>query len=665
MIDAAPMSAEATPSKAPIEELEQVSIPMPIDKGSPARATPAPEPASVPEAPATNPPTPKVTGLSLLAAKPGESIAVLGNYFRPGLSVKIAGRTTLALTILSASQAAFALPQNTPPGLIHVEVQDQGDSLGKFSLVSDSANDDIPIMLADPQLICTSITFRDAKGQVRKGERECFDEPPYKACKGDGDTNCTLGQDLIALKKINLDPAVIRLGTTLGGVVGTLVPTPGPCTKDGGVQCVANSAYPAVDAANLSATNIRLGVTMANVAGTLEPSPALCDKEGTSGCVASSRFVTVDLNRLQPDMIKQGIAIAGVSGSVIPSPSFCAADGATSCVANAAYVAANSSTLTPGNIRSGVAVGGVTGQFPSSSYPLSGNSSIPDLDAASFDARLKTGARFQWFDAGGRRYEREGDPRLTAEHILNGISIFGTTGTVLGALPCMRDGDSQCVVTDAFKASDTSKLESVDLRMGRTVAGISGSLDFFKNMANTTLYDRTAGAGSQPGLDVYDTIDDHANNTGFPNQVPPGFTKASGSHWVRDAASDDGLAGGTAADGLCNGGETCLVKDRLSGLLWTRGDTTQRTWESAISYCETLNYGGFMDWRLPTQKELMQAYVDGIWSQKGASKLSLMSYVWSATSVSYSTTAAWLVYLNYGSIAATNKTSNGYALCVR
>jgi hypothetical protein len=321
--------------------------------------------------------------------------------------------------------------------------------------------------------------------------------------------------------------------------------------------------------------------------------------------------------------------------------------------------------LTAGNIRNGTTIGGVLGQFPSVTYPLSNNSTIADLDGPSFDARLKTSARFQWFDSSGRRFEREGDPRLTSDNILNGITIFGTTGTVIGAVPCSRDGDSLCVVSDRFKAADTTNIDRIDIRIGRTLAGIAGTVDFFKNMANTTLYDRTSGPGSTTGLDVYDTIDDHGNNGGFPNQAPPGFTGVTGSNWLRDTATDDGLAGGTPADGLCNGGEACLFKDALTGLLWIRGDSTQRSWESAISYCDNLNYGGYSDWRLPTQKELMQAYVDGIWSQRGPSKLSLMSYVWSGTTVSYSTPAAWMVYINYGSIAASNKTSNGYAICVR
>ena len=321
--------------------------------------------------------------------------------------------------------------------------------------------------------------------------------------------------------------------------------------------------------------------------------------------------------------------------------------------------------LTAGNLRNGTIIGGIAGQFPSRTYPLSSNPTIPDLDGPSFEARLKTSARFQWFDSSGMRFEREGDPRLTSDNILNGITIFGTTGTIIGAVPCSRDGDSLCVVSDRFKAADTTNIDRIDIRTGRTLAGIAGSVDFFKNMANIGLYDRTSGAGSTTGLDVYDTIDDHGNNGGFPNQVPPGFAGVTGSNWLRDSTTDDGLSGGAAADGLCNGGEACLIKDTLTGLLWTRGDSTQRSWESTISYCENLNYGGYSDWRLPTQKELMQAYVDGIWSQRGPTKLSLMSYVWSATTVSYSTTAAWMVYLNYGSIAASNKTSSGYALCVR
>jgi hypothetical protein len=65
-------------------------------------------------------------------------------------------------------------------------------------------------------------------------------------------------------------------------------------------------------------------------------------------------------------------------------------------------------------------------------------------------------------------------------------------------------------------------------------------------------------------------------------------------------------------------------------------------------------------WRLPTQKELMQAYIDGsFWNLTQPS-----TYFWSATEVS--ATSAWTVTLGNGTTTTTNKTSTSNQVrCVR
>ncbi len=47
------------------------------------------------------------------------------------------------------------------------------------------------------------------------------------------------------------------------------------------------------------------------------------------------------------------------------------------------------------------------------------------------------------------------------------------------------------------------------------------------------------------------------------------------------------------------------VTDESSGLMWEKSDSIKGLdWESALSYCEDLNLGGYRDWRLPNAKEL-------------------------------------------------------------
>ncbi len=74
--------------------------------------------------------------------------------------------------------------------------------------------------------------------------------------------------------------------------------------------------------------------------------------------------------------------------------------------------------------------------------------------------------------------------------------------------------------------------------------------------------------------------------------------------------------------------------------------------------CEDLGDGG---WRLPYQKELMQAYIDGSWGN-----LSNAAYnFWSATTLSYNTHYAWRVSLTYGHTNFNAKTGTYDVRCVR
>ncbi len=74
--------------------------------------------------------------------------------------------------------------------------------------------------------------------------------------------------------------------------------------------------------------------------------------------------------------------------------------------------------------------------------------------------------------------------------------------------------------------------------------------------------------------------------------------------------------------------------------------------------CEDLGDGG---WRLPYQKELMQAYIDGSWGN-----LSHAGYTfWSATTLSSYTRLAWRVYLHNGNTGYTTKINTYDARCVR
>jgi len=103
-------------------------------------------------------------------------------------------------------------------------------------------------------------------------------------------------------------------------------------------------------------------------------------------------------------------------------------------------------------------------------------------------------------------------------------------------------------------------------------------------------------------------------------------------------------------------------QDTRTGLWWSASSTTFPTNEftlsedgsrptggQAIAFCDALNtanYGGHDDWYLPTQKELMTAYINGIYSQDP--DFTTLNGSWSSTQVSTSPTYVYLVFLADG-----------------
>jgi hypothetical protein len=119
---------------------------------------------------------------------------------------------------------------------------------------------------------------------------------------------------------------------------------------------------------------------------------------------------------------------------------------------------------------------------------------------------------------------------------------------------------------------------------------------------------------------------------------------STSSNWftANNCKYPNGLLGD---DGVCNtNGEVACYCVKLTG-----GSKTG---------CEALGDG---NWRLPYQKELMQAYIDGSW---GNLSNAANSY-WSSTTNSSSTYNAWYVTQLYGYTNNSNKTSTYYVRCVR
>lgn len=74
--------------------------------------------------------------------------------------------------------------------------------------------------------------------------------------------------------------------------------------------------------------------------------------------------------------------------------------------------------------------------------------------------------------------------------------------------------------------------------------------------------------------------------------------------------------------------------------------------------------GAKTDWYLPSQKELLQAYIDGAYNQNAT--WATTNYFWSSTEVSSTSSSAWHVSLGTGSTGIYDKAStSNFVRCVR
>ena len=114
------------------------------------------------------------------------------------------------------------------------------------------------------------------------------------------------------------------------------------------------------------------------------------------------------------------------------------------------------------------------------------------------------------------------------------------------------------------------------------------------------------------------------------------------------------------------------VTDDLTGLMWTTNanpNGSECNWNTAINYCETYDYAGHSDWRLPNKNELFSlidfsqfnpALPDGHpFSAVQA------SYYWSSSSYAGGSGNAWYVHMNYGLVSIDGKTYSYYVWPVR
>lgn len=113
-----------------------------------------------------------------------------------------------------------------------------------------------------------------------------------------------------------------------------------------------------------------------------------------------------------------------------------------------------------------------------------------------------------------------------------------------------------------------------------------------------------------------------------------------------------------------------IVVDNNTGLEWQQVISEDIfNWDDAVSHCESLEYAGYTDWRLPTPQELLTIVDNGQFSPAIDSTYfpdTAKNNFWSSSTRSDNTDNTWHVGFGSGSVDNSyNKSKSFYVRCVR
>jgi hypothetical protein len=559
----------------------------------------------------------------------------------------------------------------------------------------------------------------------------------HSDCTADGTTGCVATSSYTAAATLGLAPKVLT-GYSVAGVSGTATAESHvDCAADGSTGCVATASYTAA-ATSALAPKIVSGFKVAGVDGTATAEYHNdCAADGAVGCVTTALYKSADTTGLASKLVS-GQSVAGTSGNVTlptagnvlsgisfgvsgnsvlgtltlptvanvrvsngtfgvagtgstPTLADCSTNYASGCVTTSSYRSADFTNITEGNIKNGVTLAGVTGAYPSPSYLLASNTATSDLTFATFNAKVKSSASFEWFDATGTLHTGAGDTDIAAANINGSVDIFGTTGSIAN---CTGDGQTGCLTTSTYKSVDTSTLSAWDLRFGKSAGGLSGQIrTTCQNKINSALFNHdgtltnsavTTGTSNDP----WDTVDNWNDNA---DVLPSTSIAGTGAETTCNTSTN--LWMDVTSDGTCDSAsDDCIFYDRMTQLYWsesfpapaTAPAMTSSNWAFAVNRCDALTFGGFTDWRMPTQNDMMTAILHSIrdLGYKGGTSATASNngnfissvddhYFWTSTSGSANTAYAWQYFLADGTAKVAQKSNsftgsyNYTTICVR
>lgn len=210
----------------------------------------------------------------------------------------------------------------------------------------------------------------------------------------------------------------------------------GNCSHDNQKNCIATTDYPAWQSASIVAAEIFVGQTILGVPGS-HPVPAhtkACTAAGQEGCRIQDDFVAVEKGKLTAGIVRATVTIpAKIAGTATD----------------------------------------MMGKYPSPIYPLPGVSGTA-LTENNFVSAVAddVGKTYQYWDVTGKVHEFKSEGTLTANKILQDVSIFGVKGNWLEGTPapCKNVRDTDCLVEGEFRAASTSDLKASNIRKNAIVA---------------------------------------------------------------------------------------------------------------------------------------------------------------------------------------------------
>jgi len=266
------------------------------------------------------------------------------------------------------------------------------------------------------------------------------------------------------------------------------------------------------------------------------------------------------------------------------------------------------------------------------SYTDNGDGTITDNVTSLMWQKQDDGSTYNWYEASG-----------TADATYNP----GSATNVCGALT--TGGYSDWRLPDEFELMGIVNYEIFSPAIAAT---------YFPATVSSWYWSATTYASSTShAVDVY-------------------FANGNVGHNIKSLNSSVRCVRGTASSPHSftdNGDGT--VTDNVTTLMWQKqDDNIPKTWESAITYCETLSLAGHADWRLPNIKELRSIVDDTAFNPAISSTYFpavVSSYYWSATTDAFNSSNAWFVDIDNGNVGTVIKSNssylsyNNYARCVR